>query len=405
MKLMRGILAALALAALWAAPALAQSGYVQYGLVNTSNPTGFVTGTYQPLSLDLNGNLRTVVSGGITIGALSQGTPGASAWLTTDAADGPVAPGAAAAKSLLAGGTFNSVAPTLTTGQQAGLQLDASGRLIVNVGSGGGTGGTSSNFAAAYPGVGTAIGMSQGGNMVALTGTTGNLNVNCASGCSAASDTSNGSVGAGVAGTTSKLAGGVFNTAPPTLTNAQQAAIQLDSSGNQLVNVKTPLPTGSNVIGQVGGTTLSVTVTPTVTVGAYSVGQCVGGLMTFTAAARSGGPGSGLVQSAVISDASGQDSAIDVVLFSANPSNSTFTDHTACAIANADLPKVIGTIAVSDCHLLGTSAPGVCQAQQQAMPFSLGSGNTTIWAVNIARGTPTYTATSNIADRLGVLSD
>lgn len=41
-----------------------------------------------------------------------------------------------------------------------------------------------------------------------------------------------GSVGAGTAGTKSGLAGGVFNTAAPTLTNGQQAALQLDSSGN-----------------------------------------------------------------------------------------------------------------------------------------------------------------------------
>jgi hypothetical protein len=52
-------------------------------------------------------------------------------WLTKDAADGPVAPGAAASFSLLAGGQYNSTLPTLTTGQQAALQVDSSGRLLV----------------------------------------------------------------------------------------------------------------------------------------------------------------------------------------------------------------------------------------------------------------------------------
>lgn len=44
-----------------------------------------------------------------------------------------------------------------------------------------------------------------------------------------------GSVGAGTAGTSSFLIGGVFNTSLPTLTTGQQAAIQLDSSGRQII--------------------------------------------------------------------------------------------------------------------------------------------------------------------------
>jgi hypothetical protein len=396
--------AAMLLAAVLPGAASAQNGYVQYGVVSTG-PPAYVAGTNQPVSLDLNGNMRVVIAGGITVGTVGQGTPGVTPWVVQDSTDGPVTPGTAAAKSGLIGGIFNSAPPTLTNGQQAALQTDSSGRLIVNVGAGGGTGGTSSNFAAAFPGIGTAIGFSQGGNFVAATGTSGNLNVACISGCNASSDTSNGAVTPGSAGTTSKLAGGVFNTAPATLSNTQQAAIQLDNKGNQLVNINTPLPAGANVIGQVGGTTATVTATPTVTAAAYSTGFCIGGLMTFTGAARSGGPGSGLVQSAVITDVSGQDSPIDLVLFSANPTASSFVDHAACAINNADLPKVIATIPVSDCHLLGTTAPGMCQGQQQAVPYTLGGGNTTIWAVNIARGTPTYAGTGNIADRLALLQD
>ena len=55
--------------------------------------------------------------------------------LVKDASDGPVTPGTVASFSQLAGGQYNSTAPTLTTGQQAALQVDSSARLIVNVGS------------------------------------------------------------------------------------------------------------------------------------------------------------------------------------------------------------------------------------------------------------------------------
>lgn len=50
---------------------------------------------------------------------------------TKDQADGPVAPGTVAANSILIGGQFNTVLPTLATGQQSALQSDASGRLLI----------------------------------------------------------------------------------------------------------------------------------------------------------------------------------------------------------------------------------------------------------------------------------
>lgn len=54
-----------------------------------------------------------------------------------------------------------------------------------------------------------------------------------------------GSVAAGTSATNSNLIGGVYNTALPALTNTQQAAIQLDSSGRQImVNPGTPTALG-----------------------------------------------------------------------------------------------------------------------------------------------------------------
>lgn len=56
---------------------------------------------------------------------------GTTPWVSTDAANGPVTPGTAAGKSELIGGQFNTSLPTLTTGQQSAIQLDASGRVLV----------------------------------------------------------------------------------------------------------------------------------------------------------------------------------------------------------------------------------------------------------------------------------
>lgn len=67
-------------------------------------------------------------AGSANIGSVNQGT---SPWITKDQADGSATGGAAGAFSMLAGGIFNSALPTLTNGQQSGIQLDSSGRLII----------------------------------------------------------------------------------------------------------------------------------------------------------------------------------------------------------------------------------------------------------------------------------
>lgn len=65
-----------------------------------------------------------------------------------------------------------------------------------------------------------------------------------------------GSVAAGTAGTSSYLTGGIFNTTLPTLTNGQQAAVQLDSSGRLIVvgvlTTKSDLTPGSPTSATVG---------------------------------------------------------------------------------------------------------------------------------------------------------
>lgn len=386
-------------------PALAQNGYVEYGVVST-NPPAYVTGTNQPLSLDLSGNLRVVLgSGSITVGAVSQGTPGASPWLTSATTAGSVAAGTAATNSDLVGAVFNSSPITVANGQQAALQADANGYLNVHIQAGGGSGGTSSTFAAAFPSLGTAIGAKNGANMVNLTADgSNNLNVNCAVGCP--SSTTTGSASGGTAATQSSLDGAIFNTSLPTLSNGQQASLQSDTNGRLIITLGTSVPAGNNVIGEVGGVTSSTIVTPTITSGsAYTAGFCLGGLMTVSnvASSRLNGPGTALLQSMVVTDASGQDVNLDVVLFNANPSNSTFTDHAACNVNAADLTKVIGVVHITDWSAF--SANGTGQSQQQAMPITLGANNNQGWAQAITRGTPTYTGTSNLAFRFTTLQD
>lgn len=72
------------------------------------------------------------------------------------------------------------------------LEFDASGNLNVNVAAGGGAGGTSSSFGAAFPATGTAVGMSDGTDMVPFISTDGvSLDVNCTVGCAGGSFNNN----------------------------------------------------------------------------------------------------------------------------------------------------------------------------------------------------------------------
>lgn len=73
------------------------------------------------------------------------------------------------------------VQPVFGTSVGGGTQVDATHGLPVNVVAGGGSGGTSSSFAAAFPATGTAIGVKNGLNMVNLSADgSSNLNVDLA---------------------------------------------------------------------------------------------------------------------------------------------------------------------------------------------------------------------------------
>lgn len=71
-------------------------------------------------------------------------------------------------------GAVTTAAPAYTTAQTNPLSLDTGGNLRINcvTGCGGGSGGTASNFGSAFPAAGTAIGLTNGTNMVAWSATT-----------------------------------------------------------------------------------------------------------------------------------------------------------------------------------------------------------------------------------------
>lgn len=238
--------------------AVTQGGTWSVGLTNAL-PTG-------------NNTIGAVSQGGAWNVGISGGLPlptGASSAANQTAPQGSVIGGTAATTSDLAGGIYNATVPTLTTGQQAAVQLDASGNLKVNIAAGASSGGTSSAFGSAFPTNGTAIGGKYSGNMIGLAAdSVGNLQVNLQTpipagtnaigsvtqggtwnvgnltnitgtitlptgAATAANQTATqGPVSAGTSATASTLGGAVYSSTPPAPTTGQQTALQADSHGS-----------------------------------------------------------------------------------------------------------------------------------------------------------------------------
>lgn len=232
---------------------------------------------------------------------------GTSPWVTKDQADGPVAPGAVAAFSQLAGGQYNLTPPTLADTEQSALQLDSAGRLLVDaaisstddhnygvVGAntlrtaaqiGNATG--AADFNAGATGAQTlrvqanqgAPGTNANGWFVRPTDGTNNQSFTAAGEAKVSvtqplpagannigsvnqgtspwitKDQADGSATGGTAGLFSMLSGGIYNTTPPTLTNGQQVGLQLDVNGRLLVDAAIT-STDDHNYGTVGANTL-----------------------------------------------------------------------------------------------------------------------------------------------------
>lgn len=155
-------------------------------------------------------------------------------------------------------------------------------------------------------------------------------------------------------------------------------------------------------LGNVGGNIAMLTATPTVTAGAYTTGQVVGGKISLAGAARVNG-GSGIIQSALVTVKTALTAPYDVLFFSTDPSNSTFTDNAACAVNVADLQSLCGVAHCTEVVSLGT--PQALQGPNLALPFKLSAAAQTLYAVIVIRGGQTFASTSAIGLNVNILQN
>lgn len=140
--------------------------------------------------------------------------------------------------------------------------------------------------------------------------------------------------------------------------------------------------------------TRTITVTPTVTAGAYAAGDVVGGLLTFDA-----GIDRGTIQSVVIVDNSGQAPAMNLYFFNDTPT--TIADNAAISgLTDADNLLFIGKVATGtfDTNVNASYTGGVNLA------YSLDGNLLSAYLVTNA-STPTLTATDDITIRVTIRAD
>lgn len=149
--------------------------------------------------------------------------------------------------------------------------------------------------------------------------------------------------------------------------------------------------------------------TPTITSGsAYASGDLIGGKLTFSNAVLSSLRHAEIV-GATLLDASKQNADIDLVLFSADPSSTTFTDDSAFAVHADDLAKVIAVVkfrASSD--YVSFSANSVAIVDTVAKRFrttGTASPYDSLFGALVSRGTPTYTSTSALTVGITIWQD
>ena len=149
---------------------------------------------------------------------------------------------------------------------------------------------------------------------------------------------------------------------------------------------------GEAHIGEVGGNTLPIVVTPVIGAAAFTAGDFVGGKLILANAGRVAG-GSGIVQNLSIVDAAKQAAALRIYLFKTDLAG-TYADNAVESFTAADMLKLIDVIDVlaSDWETLtNVSVTNVETLRGLGIPYKITTG-TSLFAIIRTLGTPTYTA-------------
>lgn len=142
-------------------------------------------------------------------------------------------------------------------------------------------------------------------------------------------------------------------------------------------------------------------VTPTITAGAYTSGDVVGGVLTLNDVDDMKSI-SGVISTFIICDVDKQAINFDMILFAQEPTNGTYTDNAVIDVDVADIPFSLGVVSIDEHHDLGTT--GISQDRNQNMVYRNRTDNN-LYVIPVVRGAPTYTTTTSLTFKFGYLED
>lgn len=164
----------------------------------------------------------------------------------------------------------------------------------------------------------------------------------------------------------------------------------------------------SLALAETAGMTRFTSASPTADTSAYATGDLIGGKLTFTNALRKA-TGTGYLVSVMVSDKSAQASDLDLVLFSEDPTGTTFTDQAAFDPADTDLSKIVAVINLGSAARFAYADNGTKYVGSLAIPLegktSAGAFQGTIYGALVSRGTPTFAGAADLTVKLGISQD
>lgn len=165
------------------------------------------------------------------------------------------------------------------------------------------------------------------------------------------------------------------------------------------------MPGSTSQPASVAGAAASISLTPTISTTAYAAKDVVGGKLTLANAVRVSG-GIAILQSVFVLDRANQKAAISILLFDADPTASTLTNDAEANIVSADIPKLIRRIDIAASDYVTTDHAGTDFATAEIAALSKlvkAASGTSLYAVVITSGTPSYGVNDALTVRFGFL--
>lgn len=153
-----------------------------------------------------------------------------------------------------------------------------------------------------------------------------------------------------------------------------------------------------SVLVPTGGKIVKLQATPTVTAGAYSANDAVGGKLTFTDAARASG-GSIVIEAAIIGDKSSALSSVELWLFDAD--FTAVADNAAFDPDDADLGALFAIIPFSIWYAAADNGASV----RSGLGITAKLAGTSLYGQLVTRTGPTLVSTSDVYVTLHVIQN